>query len=274
MKNAIYAQVNPLDQHIGGGIMLRIAHIPYLNAAPFYTTLGEEPDLTLISAVPRELGRLAQAGEIDAGLMAVADVVRQSDVFEPLGDLGVAVRRSARSVLLFSKLPCAQLDSRVIHVTSDTSTSVLLLRILLEERFKIQPREYVQCNSHVGADAMLLIGDEALRQRCSLAAQLPFITDLGSEWWEWTLLPFVFAMWVVRKDLPADDKVALHCKLQGSLGAGLGQLDAIAASASTELAMSDGDVQAYLENFIYGLGPAEQAGLAHFRTRLLLKELA
>ena len=47
----------------------------------------------------------------------------------------------------------------------------------------------------VDADAVLLIGDRAMR------ACLPgfaYAFDLGQEWFDWTGLPFVYAVWAVR----------------------------------------------------------------------------
>ena len=48
----------------------------------------------------------------------------------------------------------------------------------------------------VDADAVLLIGDRAMR------ACLPGFAhafDLGQEWYDWTGLPFVYAVWAVRR---------------------------------------------------------------------------
>src|SRR6187397_853379 len=51
-----------------------------------------------------------------------------------------------------------------------------------------------------GTTAGLVIGDRAFEQRKIST----FIYDLGSEWRSITGLPFVFAAWVSKKQLPAD----------------------------------------------------------------------
>ena len=51
------------------------------------------------------------------------------------------------------------------------------------------------------ADALLLIGDEALQAKKEGVQGFPIVTDLGEEWFEWQGTPFVFARWVVRKSL-------------------------------------------------------------------------
>ena len=57
------------------------ARIPYANAAPFYGLWGDAP-FAVRNLVPRELGREAEAGTVDLGLMAAADYLRLKDRFE------------------------------------------------------------------------------------------------------------------------------------------------------------------------------------------------
>ena len=55
---------------------------------------------------------------------------------------------------------------------------------------------WTQAAEDVDADAVLLIGDRAMR------ACLPGFAhafDLGQEWHDWTDLPFVYAVWAVRE---------------------------------------------------------------------------
>lgn len=253
--------------------MLRIARVPYLNSALFYTTLTAEPDYEFVDVVPRELGRLAREGRIDAGPMAVADYLRQQDRFELLGDLGIAVRRAAHSVLLFSKFPREQLTGRLICATQDSSTSWLLLRLLLEERYHQQPKNYVQTNAPNGCDALLLIGDEALRRHAEVARQLPFVTDLGASWWEWTLLPFVFAVWVVRRDAPEADKQRLRQMLQSSLAQGMGEIRAVTAPFTASTGLDTAGLERYISRFTYIIGEEERRGMQRFAQLLLEREL-
>src|SRR5438552_11232490 len=81
------------------------ARIPYANAAPFYALWADAP-FSVRNLVPRELGREAEAGTVDLGLMAAADFLRLDDRFELLSPpLGVATRGPVLSVLLFSRRP-------------------------------------------------------------------------------------------------------------------------------------------------------------------------
>src|SRR2546427_8905687 len=80
------------------------ARIPYANAAPFYALWDDAP-FAVRNLSPRELGREAEAGTVDLGLMAAADYLRLRDRLELVGPFGVAARGPGRSVLLFSPPP-------------------------------------------------------------------------------------------------------------------------------------------------------------------------
>ena len=237
--------------------------MPYLNSAPFFRglLLGDRYELT--DCVPRELGERAARGDLAAGLLPLVDSFRLEKTFERLGPFGIAVRGRARSVLLFSRKPVRQLDGAAIAVTEETSTTAVLLRLLLERRYELAPAAYHR-GHHPDAEALLLIGDEALRfQRTN--TQYPFETDLAFEWWLWQHLPFTFAVWAIRRDAGPQDKRHLELSLSGALGVNLRALAALADERAATLGIPADGLQAYLSNFIYRLGPLEEEGIARFR---------
>src|SRR5207237_6386925 len=67
------------------------------------------------------------------------------------------------------------------------------------------------------ADGLLLIGDEALQAKKDGIPGLPFIADLGEEWYQWQKLPFVFARWAVRHALRQEVKDTIENSIQNSL---------------------------------------------------------
>ena len=216
--------------------------------------------------MPRELGERAAAGDVDAGLLPVADWFRLEDRFDRLGHFGIAVRGRVRSVLLFAMKPIRQLDGATIAITEETSTSARLLRLILEQRYELQPARYERgANSDV--DARLLIGDEALRFQAT-NRQYPFETDLAFEWWLWQHLPFTFAVWAARKDLGVPEKRQLESNLARALGSNLGQLSAIAQEASAGLSVEPAELETYLSSFVYRLGASEEDGMRRFRELL------
>ncbi len=154
------------------------ARIPYANAAPFYALWADAP-FAVRNLAPRELGREAEAGGVDLGLMASADYLRLRDRFELLvPPLGLATRGPVQSVLMFSRRPAAALAGALVSVTPETSTSVRLLKLLLDVRRGLPAVRYLRGLEPAQADALLMIGDRAMRMRnqrpagASLAAGL------------------------------------------------------------------------------------------------------
>ena len=251
-----------------------LARVPFLNSVPFYRGLPLSEDLRLTDCVPRIFGARAAAGEIAAGPLPLVDYFRLQETFERLGPFGIAVRGRAHSALLFARKPIRQLDGAVIAVTEESSTTACLLQLLLEVRYKIQPASYQRGQSSEAArpgddqgragDALLLIGDEALRFQ-QTNTRYPFEIDVGFEWWLWQHLPFVFAVWVVRKDLAPDLKKTIELGVSRTLAKNLNSLDAIAAEHSPRLNMPAAEVQAYLSNFVYRLSRQEEAGIVRFK---------
>jgi chorismate dehydratase len=242
------------------------ARIPYANAAPFYTLWSEAP-FAVRNLVPRELGREAEAGSVDLGLMATGDYLRLGDRFEIVGPLGVATRGAVQSVLLFSRRPANALGGAMISVTPETSTSVRLLKLLLGVRRGLDGVRYVRGLEPSQADALLMIGDQAMRMRNQRPEGFTHTLDLGTDWLEWTGLPFVYAVWAVRTELGAAVREDLTRFLEASLAAGLADLPTLARQL-TEPGWSTSEMEAYLRRFHYRLGPEDLDGLERFKTLL------
>jgi chorismate dehydratase len=247
------------------------ARIPYVNAAPFYALWSDAP-FAVRNLVPRELGREAESGSVDLGLMAVGDFLRLGDRFELLTPpMGVATRGPVLSVLLFSRRPATALAGSLISVTPETSTSVRLLRLLLDVRRGLEGVRYVRGLEPGQADALLMIGDNAMRMRDRRPEAFTHTLDLGADWLEWTGLSFVYAVWAVRQALPADLKAELGAFLGASLAAGLADLPEVARQ-QTGTGWTQAETEAYLRRFHYRLGPEDLAGLDRFEQ--LLREHA
>jgi chorismate dehydratase len=217
--------------------------------------------------VPRELGREAEAGTVDLGLMATGDYVRLKDRFELLGPMGVAARGPVQSVLLFSRRPAEALAGALISVTPETSTSIRLLRLLLDVRRGLAGLRYVRGLEPAQADALLMIGDSAMRMRNHRPEGFTHTIDLGADWLEWTGLPFVYAVWAARATLDGAVRNELRSFLDASLAAGLANLPEVARQ-QTAPGWSAGEMEAYLRRFHYRLGPEDLAGLARFEELL------
>ena len=117
------------------------------------------------------------------------------------------------------------------------------------------------------ADALLLIGDEGLRFQVT-NRRYPYEVDLAFEWWLWQHLPFVFAVWVVRKDLAAEDKQRLSRILLKTLAMNLSRLDALAQERADSLGIPADRLKRYLEGFVYRLSEPEERAIKQFEQLL------
>jgi len=239
------------------------ARIPYANAAPFYALWNEAP-FAVRNLVPRELGREAEAGNVDLGLMAAGDFLRLKDRFEMLQPpMGVAARGNVQSVLLFSRRPAAALEGALVSVTPETSTSIRLLKLLLNVQRGLSGVRYVRGLEPSQADALLMIGDSAMRMRNHRPEGFTHTLDLGADWLAWTGLPFVYAVWAVRTSLDPEVRADLNRFLDTSLAAGLGALPEVARQ-QTEPGWTAAETEAYLRRFHYRFGPDDLQGLERF----------
>ncbi len=257
---------------------LSIGYIPYLNMVPFHQGFGPEPlqkdgfSLRFQTLSPRALGVEAEAGRIDAGAMSLMDTFHLCDRFEPLGHLGIGVKRAAQSVLLFSKGPMSELRG-LCAVTDETATSVRLLQVLLE---KCYPRSTVTFGRIASgalydgsADSLLLIGDEALKARKEGLRELPVVTDLASEWFAWQATPFVFARWMVRKDLPEQAKQCVLGALENSLNVDIFSADILNKEAQKR-GFTPSEIADYWQGFSFQLNADHDRAVNAFKEQVEL----
>lgn len=242
---------------------LRIGQIPYLNCVLFFHGLEGHPGIRLEPLVPRALSDAAAGGGVDAGPVPLVDTWQIEDRYVPLGDFCISTTERARSVFFFSKRPFDRLDGAEIGITQESSTSVRLLKVLLTHAWRVRPARFANVDREHN-DAFLLIGDEALLRRRGVK-DFPHMADLGEVWQKWTGLPFVFARWVVRKDIPQVEQDRVGALLDRNLREGWPQLDRIAAAHAANLQMTLDEVRVYLEGFRFRMTAAEHEAIGKFR---------
>ena len=245
-------------------IPLRIGHMPYTNSLIFYARMPSD-EVDLVTLPPRNMADAMRRGQLDAGPLPIYEVFKLMPQVVPVGNYGVATMGPAHSVLLFSQVACDQLSGKTVAVTSHTSTSVQLLRILMADLWRVTDVELAEPDRE--CDAKLLIGDEAMRYgRAQSAARerYRFVYDLGEEWLRLTGLPFVFARWVARANVDVD---RIHKLLRSSFEYGVARVEELARSVAVE-GYSASEVHDYIASFAYELGEDEVAAIEEFRIRL------
>lgn len=238
----------------------RVGELDYTNTLPF--RLGA-PWNTVACPSPRMLGQWAEEGQIDAGVIPVVEAWRLEDQFESLEPFGIAVKRRAMSVLLFSKRPWDQLDGARIGVTDQTSTSAQLFKVLMEfrEGFTVQ----LQAGFGGSDEGRLVIGDDALAPSEILRREFPHVTDLAQEWHAWHRGPFVFARWVVRRTVPRYLREELAESLNNALADFNRHRERVARKAAKPLNLSTHQLMEYFDGFNYRLGARENQSETLFR---------
>lgn len=242
---------------------LRIGRVPYLHAEPFYFAMARL-GMALYELAPSAVAGAAADGEIDAGPVPLVECARLADRFEPVAGFCIASVQQAGSCLLYSTRPIEALAGAHIGVTAEAATARRLLHLLLRLKYQVQPVAYVPLQA--AHDAFLLIGNAALRQRRGVP-DFPYTYDLGDEWYAWTGLPFVFARWLVRKEVPTADKARLEEALYLGLEDGVEALCQLARPRE-DLLMLPRDVVAYIQGFRYYIGRAEEQAIEQFRRYL------
>ena len=194
----------------------RIGSVKYLNAAPLTRGLTGK----IIFTTPAQLAEMLRRDELDAALVSLTEVLL-NDRYDILNGVAIASLGEVYSVLLAHQKPLA--EAREIFCDPASLTSVNLLKVLLAER-GWQP-EFKPLENYAAAaekDFVLLIGDHAIEfQRAPHEHE---IFDLGHAWTEMTNLPFVYAVWALRRGI---ENRELRRELREAKNFGLEALEAI-----------------------------------------------
>jgi chorismate dehydratase len=228
--------------------MIRLGRISYLNMAPVF--YGLEADVEEVLGVPTELNQMLLDGEIDVAPIPSIEYARNAGRLRILPRLCVSSEGAVESIQLVTRIPFGQVRS--VAVTPESSTSVVLVRILLPKA------EIVPLG--LEADAMLLIGDAALRS--AFEDPTPHF-DLGRLWRERTGLPMVFAVWAAREPV-VEGLLDLEHALVASVRLARSEPERLARQASEEYGYPPGYLARYFEKLRYSFGPRERAGLYTF----------
>jgi len=229
----------------------RVGSVSYLNAVPLTRGLEEQ----VIFATPSELAGMLRRDELDAALVSVVEVLF-TDRYDILDGIAIASLGEVKSVLLAHRRPLE--EAREVYCDSASLTSIELARVLLAER-GIKP-EFKPLPSYDFAqmpDYALLIGDRALD--LLLGPHGHELWDLGAAWYEQTELPFVYAVWALRRGIENGN---LRRLLREARDFGLDTLDSIVRSRTDYNLEFRQDYLSWHIHF--HLGTDEKRGLARF----------
>lgn len=260
--------------------MLKIGQIDFINTLPLDLD-GPIEGLSFekVNAPPTIINQLLLEGKVDLGIISASFYLKHQRDLARLGNFGIISDGPAMSALLFSKKDLIKFEPDItlkIFETPDSATSIMLNRILLSHFRQISfQSEPLRMN----ADAVLLIGDDALIERNT--KNWKYVYDLGEEWKKYTGLPTVFALLTTNKRIyqnkPEELDLYLSC-LKQSYARKMRHLEEIIQMAKEKTGLDEGILRRYFRSLKYELGEREEKALQLFaqlaaRYEVPIKEL-
>lgn len=252
---------------------LKIGKISYANVWPIFYMLERGTDCSsyeFVEGVPSALNRMLRHGEIDISPSSSIEYLKNPALYDIIENHSIDSDGPVGSVLLFSKRPIKALEGETILITSQSETSVALLRIICSKFYNLscgylptsEPFEKA-IQSHA---AYLLIGDDALTQ----AAKWPdlHIYDLGQLWKEHTGLPFTYALWLLRRESRREKESLVKRfvrDLEEAHIRALADLKGIAAVSPFRSVLSEKQLIDYWSGISYTFSAAHKRGFDLFR---------
>ncbi len=188
---------------------IKVSAVSYTNSKPFvygivHSGILNQIDLSL--DIPSVCANKLIDNQVDIGLVPVAALLHIKD-YQIISNYCIGARGKVDSVFIFSNKPIQEIKTLQLDAQSRTSNN--LSKVLLKYHWKINP-ELV--NSDL-ADAFVQIGDRTFANR----DHYPYQYDLAAEWFNFTGLPFVFAVWASNKPIQEDFKIAFNDALKYGL---------------------------------------------------------
>ncbi len=254
-------------------MQLKLGHIDYLNCEPlFYNLLRCGFTGTIVQGVPAELNKLLSSGQIDVSPSSSFEYGSRYSEYSLLSGHSISAYHQVQSVALFTHTPIEDLEGQIIYLTGESATSVNLLRVLLREYYGWQhvvcqvPDEPVEQLLAEGKP-VLLIGDRALKLFCTKEKYTWLQYDLAQLWQQQTHLPFVFALWIVRREIieqKRDLLLLLQRQLTQSREMAFSDLYALAQTAPAKAWIDDEQLVDYWRSMSYLLTSEHLCGLELF----------
>jgi chorismate dehydratase len=253
---------------------VRVGRIAFVNCFPLYHHFEEALAVAgyradVIEGVPAELNRMLVDGEIDVALPSSIEYARHAHTLALLPQVSISSLGAVDSIQLFSRVSSKEVTR--VALTAKSATSICLLRILCRE-WGIAPEfvawEGTLADVLASCDAMLLIGDDALR--ALRAGVFPYNLDLGAAWREVTGLPMVYAVCAVRRDVLAarpQAVAAVGAALLASRDRCAADPVGTAAKAAQLYDFSAAFLAEYFDRLKYGFASEYRRGLTEFFRR-------
>ena len=188
---------------------IKISAVSYTNSKPFvygirHSDFFNKIDLTL--DIPSVCANKLIENQVDIGLVPVA-ALAQINNYQIISNYCIGAIGRVDSVFIFSNKPILEIET--LQLDAHSRTSNVLSQILLKYHWKINPNLVLS----EPADAFVQIGDRTFLNR----NKYPFQYDLAEQWFNFTGLPFVFAVWAANKSISEEFKMDFNKALKYGL---------------------------------------------------------
>jgi chorismate dehydratase len=243
---------------------LRIGCVKYLNARPLINGWPGDVEFDHPSALCQRLAN----GELDVALVSSFEFLR-NPIYQIVDDISISSDGPVYSVIVSHRDELSKVKE--ISLDPASKTSVNLLRCLLAEfglNAHLVPSERAGGSLPATSGAQLLIGDQAIQFRQKYSGEFQF-WDLGEQWKKLAGLPFVYALWLIRPEIP--NAKAIAERLRKLRDENLASLDDLIAEAADGVGdpgnreMTREFVARYYRKHIrFSFGDRERQGLQRF----------
>lgn len=176
---------------------IRVSAVSYTNTYPFLNGIRKSKVMDQIDLsvdYPSACAQKVIDDEADMGIIPTAALLSLPEYYINT-DFCIGTEGAVDSVFIFSNKPITEVETLKLDKQSRTSNG--LARVLLKNYWK-KDIQLITDDGGIEPDAYVLIGDRTFGKKNSV----PYVYDLGKEWFDFTGLPFAFALWVSNKKLP------------------------------------------------------------------------
>ena len=239
---------------------VRVGCVKYLNARPLIRGWPSDVEFDHPSALCQRLAK----GQLDVALVSSFEFLR-NPIYRIVNGVSISSDGPVYSVVVAHRGEFSKLDE--IELDPASRTAANLLRCLLAE-LGMTVRLIGARSDTEGSDrARLIIGDQAIDFRQNHGDTFQY-WDLAEQWKKRTGLPFVFALWLIRPEVPDANSIAQ--RLRQVRDENLGDIATIISAAVAHPAASNQVVSyEFLERYYnkylrFGFGGREQQALRSF----------
>jgi chorismate dehydratase len=239
---------------------VRIGCVKYLNARPLIRGWPGNIEFDHPSVLCQRLAK----GELDVALVSSFEFLR-NPIYRIVDDVSISSDGAVYSVVVAHPVEFSDINEIALDPASETAAN--LLRCLVAE-LGLTPRLIAGTSASAGLPrARLIIGDQAIRFRQDHANAFQF-WDLGEQWKKLTGLPFVYALWLIRPEIPNAKSIAERLReLRDENLAGIQAIvsDAVADVGDDTQAITKDFLDCYYkEHLRFRFGTLEKQGLQTF----------